>query len=105
MNAHTVMTFTQLEIFVLAAEYQSSTLAAKQLNITQSAVSHALTSLEKHWNVRLLIRGQNQVELTHISRQLLQDIFIALIPASYPTARHAQLNIQELAQEIFYFDA
>ena len=44
------MTFTQLEIFVLVAEYQSFTLAAKQLNITQSAVSHALKSLEKHWS-------------------------------------------------------
>ncbi|WP_443098272.1 helix-turn-helix domain-containing protein [Acinetobacter sp.] len=35
-------------IFVLVAEYQSFTLAAKQLNITQSAVSYALKSLEKH---------------------------------------------------------
>ena len=66
------MTFTQLEIFVLVAEYQSFTLAAKQLNITQSAVSHALKSLEKHWNVRLMTREQNQIELTHIGRQLLQ---------------------------------
>ena len=53
---------------------------------------------------RRLIRWQNQVKLMHIGR-LLQDILIALIPASYPIARHAQLNIQELAQETFYFNA
>lgn len=65
------MTLTQLEIFVLVAEYQSFTLAAKHLGITQSAVSHALKSLESHWQVNLLIREQNQVELSHIGRQLL----------------------------------
>lgn len=65
------MTLTQLEIFVLVAEYQSFTLAAKYLGITQSAVSHALKSLESHWRVNLLIREQNQVELSHIGRQLL----------------------------------
>ncbi|WP_374573367.1 LysR family transcriptional regulator [Acinetobacter sp.] len=42
------MTLTQLEFFVLAAEDQSSTLAAKQLHITQSSVSHALKPLKKH---------------------------------------------------------
>ena len=65
------MTFTQLEIFVLVAQYQSFTLAAQHLNITQSAVSHALKSLEKHWAVRLMIREQNQIELTQIGQQLL----------------------------------
>lgn len=65
------MTLTQLEIFVLVAEHQSFTLAAKQLGITQSAVSHALKSLEKDWKVNLLIREQHRIELTHIGSQLL----------------------------------
>lgn len=65
------MTFTQLEIFIAVAEHRSFTLAAKQLGITQSAVSHALKALEKHWNVSLLTRDQNSIELTHIGQQLL----------------------------------
>ena len=46
------MTFTQLEIFVLVAQYQSFTLAAQHLNITQSAVSHALKSRGFKYQVR-----------------------------------------------------
>ncbi|OTG89113.1 LysR family transcriptional regulator [Acinetobacter sp. ANC 3813] len=65
------MTLTQLEIFILVAEYQSFTAAAKELGITQSAASHAVKSLEKDWDVHLLIREQHQIELTHIGRQLL----------------------------------
>lgn len=65
------MTLTQLEIFVLVAKFQSFTAAAKHLSITQSAVSHAIKSLEKDWNVNLLIREQNQIELTPIGQQLL----------------------------------
>lgn len=53
------------------AQYQSFTLATKHLNITQSAVSHALKSLEKHWTVNLMIREQNKIELTQIGEQLL----------------------------------
>ncbi|WP_291357465.1 LysR family transcriptional regulator [Acinetobacter sp. UBA3106] len=65
------MTFSQLEIFILVAEKQSFTLTAKQLGITQSAVSHALKSLEQHWKVCLFSRDQHKIELTTIGAQLL----------------------------------
>lgn len=65
------MTFTQLEIFVSVAEFKNFTLAAKQLGISQSAVSHALKTLEQQWQVCLFIREQNQTQLTHIGAQLL----------------------------------
>ena len=65
------MTFSQLEIFVKVAEQHSFTLAARQLGITQSAVSHALKYLEQHWNVSLFSREQGAIALTHIGQQLL----------------------------------
>lgn len=65
------MTFTQLEIFALVAELRGFTAAATRLSISQSAVSHALKSLERELGVDLLIRHQSSIELTEIGQQLL----------------------------------
>ena len=65
------MTFTQLEIFALVAELRGFTAAASKLGISQSAVSHALKSLERELGVDLVVRHQSTVELTEIGRQLL----------------------------------
>ncbi|EZP25863.1 LysR family transcriptional regulator [Pseudomonas sp. RIT288] len=66
------MTLTQLEIFSLVAELRGFTLAAHRLGISQSAISHAMKSLEQELGVELLRRRQSQVELTDIGEQLLQ---------------------------------
>lgn len=65
------MTLTQLEIFTLVAELKSFTLAAMQLNISQSAVSHAIKALENDLNVSLFTREQNQITVTEIGEILL----------------------------------
>lgn len=65
------MTLTQLEIFSLVAELQGFTSAAHRLGISQSAVSHAIRSLEQELGVELLRRHQAQVELSDIGQQLL----------------------------------
>ncbi|MCU7247068.1 LysR family transcriptional regulator [Pseudomonas koreensis] len=65
------MTLTQLEIFSLVAELRGFTLAAHRLGVSQSAVSHALKSLEQELGVELLRRHQSQVELSDIGEQLL----------------------------------
>ncbi|KAA8731303.1 LysR family transcriptional regulator [Acinetobacter qingfengensis] len=65
------MTFVQLEVFSVLAELKSFTLAAKQLKISQSAISHALKALEQQWNVRLFHRNKNEVEITEIGYELL----------------------------------
>ncbi|SMQ23502.1 transcriptional regulator, LysR family [Pseudomonas helmanticensis] len=65
------MTLTQLEIFSLVAELRGFTLAAHRLGISQSAVSHALKSLEQELGVELLRRHQSSVELSDIGEQLL----------------------------------
>ncbi|UDI90409.1 LysR family transcriptional regulator [Pseudomonas sp. IAC-BECa141] len=65
------MTLTQLEVFSMVAELRGFTLAAHRLGISQSAVSHALKSLEQELGVELLRRHQSQVELSDIGEQLL----------------------------------
>lgn len=65
------MTLTQLEIFSLVAELRGFTAAANRLGISQSAVSHALKSLEQELGVELLHRHQSHVELSDIGQQLL----------------------------------
>ncbi|MGE8149922.1 LysR family transcriptional regulator [Pseudomonas vancouverensis] len=65
------MTLTQLEIFSLVAELHGFTAAANRLGISQSAVSHALKSLEQELGVELLRRHGSQVELSDIGQQLL----------------------------------
>jgi DNA-binding transcriptional LysR family regulator len=64
------MTFSQLEIFVLVAQLKSFTLTANRLGISQSAVSHAVKNLEEKWQVKLLERQQQHVELTSIGTKL-----------------------------------
>ncbi len=65
------MTLTQLDIFSRVAELAGFTAAATRLGISQSAVSHAIKSLEQELGVELFRRHQAQVELTDIGRQLL----------------------------------
>ncbi|MGY1448174.1 LysR family transcriptional regulator [Pseudomonas chlororaphis] len=65
------MTLSQLQIFSLVAELRGFTSAASRLSISQSAVSHALKSLEQELGVELIRRHQSLVELTDIGQQLL----------------------------------
>lgn len=65
------MTFSQLEIFVVVAELCGFTLAAQQLGISQSAVSHALKKLEEDLGVSLIERNKSQAELTVAGVRLL----------------------------------
>ena len=65
------MTFTQLEIFVLVADLGGFTAAAERLEISQSAVSHALKQLENEWGVTLLTRSKAGIEVTEVGRNLL----------------------------------
>lgn len=68
------MTLAQLQILKIVVELKSFTLAASQLGISQSAVSHAIKSLEKGLNVVLFHREQNQITLTAIGETMLPHI-------------------------------
>ena len=66
-----MMTLTQLEIFSKLAELKNFTHTAQLLNISQSAISHALKTLEKKWETQLFYRNNNEVELTAAGQRLL----------------------------------
>ena len=62
---------SQLRILVAVAEYQNFSEAALHLNISQSAVSHAIATLESDLGVILFNRGRNGAELTAVGKQLI----------------------------------
>lgn len=66
------MNFSQLQCFVALAETGSFTEAAYAIDLTQSAVSHALSALERELGVTLLERNnKGVVALTGIGQTLL----------------------------------
>ena len=65
------MTFTQLEIFALVADLRGFTAAALRLGISQSAVSHAIKSLENELGVELVSRQHAAAAVTEVGNRLL----------------------------------
>ena len=62
----------QLRAFHILARTGSFTEAARELHLTQSAVSHAIRSLEEDVGCRLLDRTGKKATLTQSGEQLLQ---------------------------------
>ena len=60
----------KLLAFTTLARVGSFTLAARELYITQSAVSHAIKSLEQELECRLFERLGRSVKLTNAGKQL-----------------------------------
>ncbi|MCM3782808.1 LysR family transcriptional regulator [Neobacillus mesonae] len=65
------MSLAKYEIFSAAVELQSLTKAAESLNLTQSAVSHAIASLEASCGFSLLIRSKSGIHLTANGERIL----------------------------------
>src|SRR3954469_25659068 len=61
----------QLRAFATLAQTGSFTLAARDLNLTQSAISHSMKALEEEVRCRLLDRIGKKVTLTQAGEQLL----------------------------------
>lgn len=68
----------KLLAFATLARVHSFTQAAKELSLTQSAVSHAIKALEKDLGVRLFERMGRKVTITPAGRQLLQHTDVIL---------------------------
>lgn len=65
------MTLDQLRIFVTVAELQHVTRAAERLNMTQSSVSSAITTMEARHQIALFNRIGRRIELTAEGKQFL----------------------------------
>jgi len=69
------MSIVRYEIITKVVELGSFTETAEKLNMTQSAVSHAVASLESEWGVSLLIRDRKKgIKLTEIGQKILPHI-------------------------------
>ncbi|WP_077567884.1 LysR family transcriptional regulator [Paenibacillus ihbetae] len=64
------MTLAKYEILGKVVETGNLTKAAEQLNLTQSAVSRAILSLEQEMGIQLLVRGRSGVRLSHDGERL-----------------------------------
>lgn len=64
------MSVTKYQIFLKTVEKGSFTAAAREMNFTQSGVSHAISSLEEELGVTLLVRSHGGVTPTADGRAL-----------------------------------
>lgn len=65
------MKLSQIRAFVAVAECSNFSEAALKLEVTQSAVSHAIASLESELGVQLFCRGRQGATLTSVGERLL----------------------------------
>lgn len=76
------MNFSQLQSLVALAEQGNFTEAAYRVNLTQSAVSHALASLEDELRVSLLERNRKGiVALTPVGQRIMPHVRMLLAQA------------------------
>ena len=68
------MSIAKYEILNKVAEVQSFTKAAEVLGLTQSAVSHAISSMEKDFGFNLIHRNRTGVTLTEDGRAMLIEM-------------------------------
>jgi DNA-binding transcriptional LysR family regulator len=69
-----IPSFVLLRAFESAARLESFTLAANELHLTQSAISHQVRTLEAYFNRSLFTRRNRRVELTAEGRRLLESL-------------------------------
>ena len=65
------MSLVKYEILNKVSEVYSFTKAAEELGLTQSAISHAISSLEKEFGFSLIHRSRNGVKLTEEGKSML----------------------------------
>lgn len=83
-------TLAQLRYFAVVAELGSLTAAAEALNVTQPALSAAMSQLEASLGAQLLVRQRTKgVRLTPSGRQFAQDLksFLEQADSLYESAR------------------
>ena len=66
--------YVLLRAFEVAARLESFTLAAKELHLTQSAISHQIRELEDYFKKPLFLRKNRKVEPTAEGRRLLESL-------------------------------
>lgn len=70
-NPQNQMKLSQLRVLVAVADHSTFSEAALQLEMSQSAVSHSIASLEEHLGVILVSRGRHGARLTPVGERIV----------------------------------
>ena len=89
------MEISQLTYFNAVVQYRTVTNAAKQLNVTQSAVSKSIAALEQELGTPLFIRSNRTLRLTQSGERFLEHVRIVLNELEYAKK---ELSLQESTQ-------
>jgi DNA-binding transcriptional LysR family regulator len=81
-----------LAAFVVVAEAGNFTRAAAKLDMSQSALSHAMRQLEERLGIRLLARTTRSVSTTEAGRRLLRTLRSALAEISAEIAGQSEFR-------------
>ncbi len=68
------MSLVKFDIFNKVVELGSLTKAGEELSLSQSAVSHAIASLESEWGFSILNRGRAGITLTSNGERVLRYV-------------------------------
>ncbi|MCG9702748.1 LysR family transcriptional regulator [Vibrio natriegens] len=100
------MDLNLIQTFVIAAEHQSYTKAAKHLGVTQSAVSAAIKRLETLTNTSLFVKHGRTVQLTATAHQMLPKCHqaLALINNAISKQTTFRLSCSEILCHHFFAD-
>lgn len=90
------MSLAKYEIFNKVVECKSLSKAGEQLNLTQSAVSHAILNLEKEFGFPLLTRSRSGISLTNEGEKILEYIRELLLIHEKMKQEVASINGMEL---------
>jgi LysR family transcriptional regulator, glycine cleavage system transcriptional activator len=74
MRRSRIPPISALIAFEAAARHESFTLAARELSLTESAISRQINSLESNLNIRLFVRVKQRVELTKPGRLYSEQV-------------------------------
>lgn len=94
-----------LRAFEAAARRESFKLAAADLHVTSTAISHQIRQLETNLGVALFIRQTRKVSLTEEGRRLFAvagDAFEAISTAARSLRRHSARNVATISATVAF---
>jgi LysR family transcriptional regulator, glycine cleavage system transcriptional activator len=92
---------TALRAFEAAARHMSYRLAAEELSITQSAVSHQISNLDKYFGKQLFQRAGRHVELTEAGQSFFPFVHEAMEKIDSGAQLITRTSQQELTVQIY----
>lgn len=93
------MNYTQIQQFLVLSKTMNMTKAAKELYVTQPALSHALAKMEDELGLKLVYRDGDRLALTEEGRKIQKD-FEAIVRAYDDMNAHASMMRENRTEKI-----